>query len=144
TRVRPMFVNIPGVTAPAPFGGNARSIVVKVNPELMHSYGMSAEEVTLAITQNNLPSPAGNIRIGDQNLMSPLNSIVNGPEEFLNISIRTNKGHSIFIKDIATVEDAGDVTTGYAIVNGQRSVYLPVIKKADASTLEVVKNLKSS
>lgn len=144
TRVRPMFVNIPGVTAPAPFGGNARSIIVNVNPELMHSYGMSAEEITLAITQNNLPSPAGNIRIGDQNLMSPVNSIVNKPEDFLNIPIRTKDGHSIFVKDIGTVEDAGDITTGYALINGKRSVYLPVIKKADASTLTVVKNLKES
>ncbi len=142
TRVRPMFVNIPGVTAPAPFGGNARSIVVKVNPALMQSYGISAEEVTLAITQNSIPSPAGNIRIGDQNLMSPVNSIANGPEDFLNTPVRTINGQSIFIKDIATVEDAADITTGYAIVNGQRSIYMPVIKKADASTLDVVDNLK--
>lgn len=144
TRVRPMFVNVPGVTAPAPFGGNARTIVVKVNPSLMQSYGISAEEVTMAITQNSLPSPAGNVRIGEQNLMSPVNSIANGPEEFLNTPVRVSDNQTVFIKDIATVEDAGDVTTGYAIVNGQRSIYLPVIKKADASTLDVVENLKSA
>lgn len=144
TRVRPMFVNVPGVTAPAPFGGNARTIVVKVNPALMQSYGISAEEVTMAITQNSLPSPAGNVRIGEQNLMSPVNSIANGPEEFLNTPVRVSDNQTVFIKDIATVEDAGDVTTGYAIVNGQRSIYLPVIKKSDASTLDVVENLKSA
>lgn len=144
TKIRPMFVNIPGVTAPAPFGGNVRTIVVKVNPELMLSYGLSAEEVTMAIAKNNFPAPAGNIRIGDQNLMSPVNSMANGPEEFLNIAIRTGSGTNIFVKDIASVEDAADITTGYAIINGKRSVYLPVIKKADASTLKVVENLKAS
>lgn len=144
TKVRPMFVTIPGVTAPAPFGGNVRTIVVKVNPELMLSYGLSAEEVTTAIAKNNFPAPAGNIRIGDQNLMSPVNSMANGPEEFLNIPIRTGSGTNVFVKDIASVEDAADVTTGYAIINGKRSVYLPVIKKADASTLKVVENLKAS
>src|SRR5690554_752555 len=144
TRVRPMFVNVPGVTAPAPFGGNARTIVVKVNPTLMQSYGISAEEVTMAITQNSLPSPAGNVRIGDQNLMSPVNSIASSPEEFLNTPIRTGDNQTIFIKDIASVEDVGDITTGYAIVNGQRSIYLPVIKKSDASTLDVVENLKNA
>lgn len=144
TRIRPMFVNIQGVTAPAPFGGNVRTMVVKVNPELMQSYGLSAEEVTAAIARNNLPSPAGNIRIGDQNLMVPVNSIARGPEEFLNIPIRTGSGPAIFVKDIASVEDAADVTSGYAIINGKRSVYLPVIKKADASTLKVVENLKSA
>jgi multidrug efflux pump subunit AcrB len=144
TKIRPMFVTIPGVTAPAPFGGNVRTMVVKVNPELMLSYGLSAEEVTTAIAKNNFPAPAGNIRIGDQNLMSPVNSMANGPEEFLNIPIRTGSGTNIFVKDIASVEDAADVTTGYAIINGKRSVYLPVIKKADASTLKVVENLKAS
>jgi len=144
TKIRPMFVTIPGVTAPAPFGGNVRTMVVKVNPTLMQSYGLSAEQVTMAIAKNNFPSPAGNIRIGDQNLMSPVNSIATGPEDFLNIPIKSSSANTIFVKDIASVEDAADVTTGYAIINGKRSVYLPVIKKADASTLKVVENLKAA
>ncbi|MGN6601233.1 MAG: efflux RND transporter permease subunit [Ginsengibacter sp.] len=144
TRIRPMFVTIPGITAPAPFGGNVRSIVIKVNPELMQSFGLSEDEVIAAITKNNLPSPAGNIRIGDKNFMSPVNSLLKGPEEFLNLPIKVEGTSTIFVKDIASVEDAADITTGYAVINGKRSVYLPVIKKADASTLKVVQNLKNS
>ncbi len=144
TRIRPMFVSIPGITAPAPFGGNARSIVVKVNPDLMQSYGFSEEEVMLAIAKNNLPSVAGNIRIGDTNYMSPVNSMLESTEEFLNVPVKTDGASTVYIKDIATVEDGTDITTGYAVVNGKRSVYLPIIKKADASTLKVVENLKKS
>ncbi|CAL1517723.1 efflux RND transporter permease subunit [Chitinophaga sp. MM2321] len=144
TRIRPMFVNIPGITAPAPFGGNTRTMVVKINPQLMQSYGMSPEEITAAIAKNNLPTPAGNIRIGDQNLMAPVNSIASGPEEFLNIPVRSKDGATVFVKDVATVEDGTDQTVGYALINGKRSVYLPVIKKADASTLKAVANLKAS
>ena len=144
TRIRPMFVTIPGITAPAPFGGNVRSIVIKVNPSLMQSFGLSEEDVMTAITKGNLPSPAGNVRIGDKNLMSPVNSLVKGPEGFLNLPVKVENTSTVFVKDIATVEDAADVTTGYAIVNGKRTVYLPVIKKADASTLKVVDNLKSA
>src|SRR5690606_12955870 len=84
TRIRPMFVNIPGITAPAPFGGNARTIITNVDPEMMQAYGLSAEEVTAAIGRNNLSSPAGNVQIGDLNMMSPINSLVKGPEELLN------------------------------------------------------------
>ncbi|HJW16683.1 MAG TPA: efflux RND transporter permease subunit [Flavisolibacter sp.] len=144
TRIRPQFVSIPGITAPAPFGGNVRSIVVKVNPDLMQSYGLSEEQVMAAIAKNNLPTPAGNIRIGDKNYMSPVNSMVKGPEEFLNLPVRTEGATAVYIKDIASVEDGADVTTGYAVINGKRSVYLPVIKKADASTLKVVDNLKQA
>ncbi len=144
TRIRPQFVSIPGISAPAPFGGNVRSIVVKVNPDLMQSYGLSQEEVMAAIAKNNLPSPAGNIRIGDKNYMSPVNSMAKGPEEFLALPVRTEGAATVYIRDIATVEDAADITTGYAVINGKRSVYLPVIKKADASTLKVVENLKGA
>ncbi len=144
TRVRPMFVQIPGVTAPAPFGGNVRSIIVNIDPAAMQSNGLSPEDITIAITQNSLPSPAGNIRIGDENLMAPLNSIATNTTEFLNIPVLKNENRTIYIKDVAQVIDAADQTTGYALINGKRSVYLPIIKKADASTIEVVKNLKAS
>ncbi|MEO6682466.1 MAG: efflux RND transporter permease subunit, partial [Ginsengibacter sp.] len=144
TRIRPMFVSIPGITAPAPFGGNARSIVVKVNPDLMQSYGFTEEEVMTAIAKSNLPSPAGNIRIGDKNYLSPVNSMLESTEEFLNVPVKSFGDATVYIKDIATVEDGTDITTGYAIVNGKRSVYLPIIKKADASTIKVVENLKKS
>jgi multidrug efflux pump subunit AcrB len=144
TKIRPMFVAIPGITAPAPFGGNARSIVVNIDPEAMQANGLSAEEITIAITKNSLPSPAGNIRIGDENLMAPINSIAKSPEEFLNTPIKTNDSRTIYIRDVASVQDGADQTVGYALINGKRSVYLPIIKKADASTLEAVKNLKAS
>lgn len=144
TKVRPMFVNIPGITAPAPFGGNMRSIVVNIDPQKMKSHGLSPEEVTLAITKNSVPSPAGNIRIGDQNLMAPINSIAQGTEEFLETPIKEINNRTIYVGDVATVLDAADQTVGYALVNGKRSVYLPIIKKPDASTLQAVSNLKKS
>ncbi|WKN30211.1 efflux RND transporter permease subunit [Porifericola rhodea] len=144
SRIRPMFVNIPGITAPAPFGGNARTMVVNVDPKLMHAHGLTAEEVMTSIAQNNMPSPAGNVIIGEQNLMSPVNTLALDAEEFLNIPVRKGNGPTVFIKDIASVTDGADKTTAYALVNGKRTVYLPIIKKADASTLAAVNNLKEA
>lgn len=144
TKIRPMFATIPGITAPAPFGGNVRTIVVSIDPQAMHANGLSPEEITLAITKNSHPSPAGNIRIGDENLMAPINSIAKDPEEFLNIPIKNVEGRTLFIRDVAHVKDAADQTVGFALVNGKRSVYLPVIKKSDASTIDAVENLRSA
>jgi multidrug efflux pump subunit AcrB len=144
SRIRPMFSNIPGVSSPPPFGGNQRTIVVKVDPSLMRSYNLTPDEIVKAIARNNQPSPAGNVRIGDFALMTPVNSLIKEPEDFLNIPIKLGNGPTIFVKDIGTVEDAADVTVGYALVNGKRAVYIPVVKKADASTLTVVNNIKSA
>lgn len=144
TKIRPMFVEIPGITAPAPFGGNIRSIVVNIDPAAMQSNGLSPEEITMAITKSSQPSPAGNIRIGDINYMAPINSIAKDPAEFLDIPIKTQNGRTLYVKDVASVQDAADQTAGYALVNGKRSVYLPIIKKSDASTITAVENLKKA
>ena len=144
SRVRPLFSKIEGVSSPPPLGGNQRSIIVKVDPKKMRSYKLTPEEVIQSIIANNQPSPAGNIRIGNQTLMTPVNSLVDDPQEFLNLPIRTGSGPTVFIRDIATVEDAADITVGYALIQGKRAVYIPVVKKADASTLAVVNNLKAA
>jgi multidrug efflux pump subunit AcrB len=144
TKIRPMFVNIPGITAPAPFGGNMRSLVVNIDPRKMKAHGLSPEEVTIAVTKNSVPSPAGNVRIGDQNLMAPVNSISSGVDEFLQTPIKSINGRTVLIGDVASVTDAADQTVGYAIINGKRSVYLPIIKKPDASTIDAVENLTNA
>ena len=144
SRIRPMFSLIEGVSSPPPFGGNQRTIVVKINPELMKSYKLTPEEIIKAITANNQPSPAGNMRIGDKAYMTPVNSLVRKPEDFLNIPIRVGSGPTVFVHNIGTVEDGSDITVSYALVNGRRAVYIPVVKKSDASTLSVVSNVKKS
>ncbi|WP_420151491.1 efflux RND transporter permease subunit [Spirosoma sp.] len=144
SRVRPMFSRIPGVSSPPPFGGNQRTVIIKVNPQLIRSYQLTPEEVIKSIVTNNQPSPAGNIRIGEKTLMTPVNSLVKRPEDFLNIPIRVGSGPTVFVRDIGTVEDGADVTVSYALVNGRRAVYIPVVKKSDASTLDVVNNIRKA
>ncbi len=143
TRIRPLFSQIPGASAPPPFGGNERTIVVKVNPELMTGYKLTPDDIVKAVVENNQISPAGNVRIGDYNIITPNNTVIDSVEEFLNIPLLRGSGPTIFLRDLATVEDASDVTVGYALVNGKRSVYIPVTKTADASTMSVVNALKA-
>jgi len=67
-RVRPLFATLPGVSAPPPFGGNARTVVIHVDPDHLRSYHMSPEEVTKAIASGNIILPAGNVRTGSRRL----------------------------------------------------------------------------
>jgi multidrug efflux pump subunit AcrB len=142
TLIRPMFSQIPGASAPPPFGGNERTIVVKVDPELMAGYQLTPDDIVNAVVENNQISPAGNVRMGKYNVMTPNNTVIKSPEDFLNIPLLKKAGPTVFLRDVATVEDGADVTVGYALVNGKRSVYIPVTKTADASTMNVVNALK--
>src|SRR6185503_9346178 len=65
-KVRPLFATLPGVSAPPPFGGSPRALVINADPDRLRSYNMSPDEVVAAITKGNIISPSGNVRIGDQ------------------------------------------------------------------------------
>jgi multidrug efflux pump subunit AcrB len=71
-RVRPMFATLPGVSAPPPFGGNQRTVVIHVDPGKLRQYQMSADEVVKAVAAGNVILPAGNVRIGDINRLAPM------------------------------------------------------------------------
>lgn len=141
-KVRPMFSTLPGVSAPPPFGGSVRSIVVNVDPDRMRSYNLSPDDIVNALTSGNTISPSGVIRVGDQMPIVPVNAMVVKPQDLGKIAVKP--GESIYLRDIATIEDGTDVTTGYALVNGRRAVYILVTKRADASTLAVVNQVRAN
>ena len=143
TRIRPMFSTIPGLSAPPPFGSNARTIVFSIDPGKLRSFNLTPDEVVDALAKFNVMSPSGNIRIGDMMYLTTMNSLIKNSENFGSIPVITKNGVPIFVKDIARVTDAADVTVDFALVNGKRSVYIPVVKTASASTWTVVQNLKS-
>ena len=143
-RVRPLFATLPGVSAPPPFGGAARTIVVSVDPDRLRAYRMAPEEVIQALNTGNTIVPAGNVRTGDLLRLAPINSVVSNIKDLQNLPIRTGSGPTVFLRDVGTIEDSSDIITGYAEVNGRRTVYIPVTKRADASTLSVVNEVKAS
>src|SRR6201996_1805087 len=142
--VRASFTSVPGLVAPAPFGGNQRTIVIKVDPDKLRAHNLTPDQIVQALRDNNQNSPAGNVRIGDYNYLTPANTTIRKVSEFGDIPLFKNGVQTVFVHDIATVEDAADITSGYALVNGKRSVYLPITKAASASTWDVVQNLKAA
>ena len=142
--VRPLFATLPGVSAPPPFGGSARSIIVSVQPERLRAYNMSPDDIIAAISSANAISPSGNISLGDKYPMVPFNSVVKNIKELEKIPIRTGIYPAVFLRDVGEVFDGSDIITCYALVNGRRTVYIPVTKRADASTLSVVNLVKQN
>ncbi|MFF5383685.1 MULTISPECIES: efflux RND transporter permease subunit [Pedobacter] len=143
TRIRPMFSSVAGLSAPPPFGANSRSITISVDPSKLRSYNLTPDEVVGALSKFNVMSPSGNLRLDNTMMVTSMNSLVKTVDEFNNIPIATKNGVSILVRDVARVADAADVTVDYALINGKRSVYIPVVKTADASTWSVVKSLKA-
>jgi multidrug efflux pump subunit AcrB len=143
-RVRPAFSTLPGVSAPPPFGGSSRGIVVNVNPDRMRSYGLSPDDIVKAIAKGNPISPSGNMNLDGRYPIVATNAIVTNVKDLEAVPLRHTEKGAVFVRDVATVSDSADVTTSFALANGKRTVYLPVTKRAEASTLEVVRKVRES
>jgi multidrug efflux pump subunit AcrB len=143
-RVRPLLATLPGVSAPPPFGGNARSVVVKLKPDRLKSYDMSPDEVVAAISAANLVSPSGNMRRAGSYPLVPANSVAQDLKDLEAAPVRGGKYPAVFVRDVAEVEDDTDIVTCSALVNGRRTVYIPVTKRADASALAVAREVKEN
>jgi multidrug efflux pump subunit AcrB len=141
--VRPQVQkNVPGTVAISPFGPNMRSIVVTVNPHKLRDYNLKPQHVVDALSTGNTIIPAGNIYVKDSMPMVTNNATVVDVQRLGDIPLKI--GQNVYLRDVATIQDATDITYGYALVNGKKSVYLPIIKKDTGSTLTVVADTRRS
>ncbi|HEX4143505.1 MAG TPA: efflux RND transporter permease subunit, partial [Pirellulales bacterium] len=138
--VRPLLqTKVPGTVGTSPFGSNVRSIVLKIDPERVRSYNLTPDDIVAALMQGNVVTPAGNLYIKDQMPLVPMNTMISQIAEFGKIPLR--QGRNVYVRDVATIEDVTDINFGYALVNGRRSIYVPVVKHNTASTLTVVADI---
>ena len=136
-KVRPMFAAIAGVSAPPPFGGNQRTVVVRADPDRLRAYDLSADDVVQALCERATPSARRATSASQERMpLVPTNAMVVKPAELGNIEVKPG----VFLRDVVRrdpvtdkplIEDASDIPTGYALVNGKRAVYILVTKRAE-------------
>jgi multidrug efflux pump subunit AcrB len=141
---RPFLIAIPGLTTAPPFGGSPRTVEINIDPVKLRTHQLSPDQVVEAISRNNITAPSGNVYIGDINYLTPTNNTIKKVEDFGNIPIFKGGVENVYIKDVATVKDGADITTGYALIDGKRSVYINIAKSGNASTWDVVRKLKEA
>jgi multidrug efflux pump subunit AcrB len=142
-RVRPLLQTyVPGTVATAPFGSAIRAITVSVDPDKLRKYNLTPQDVVNAINAGNAISPSGNLHVQGAMPLTPTNAMVREPKVFGSIPLVP--GRDVYLRDVATVADATDLNYGYAMVDGRKSTYVPIIKKNTASTLTVVSNVRKA
>jgi multidrug efflux pump subunit AcrB len=142
--VRPLFATLPGVSAPPPFGGSPRAIVVDLDADKLQGYGISPQEVVAAIANAETINPSGNIYLEGKYPVVPVNSIAKEAQDLAGVAVRTGTFPTVFVRDLGRVSDSSDIVTSVALVDGRPTVYIPVTKRADASTVSVVNLVKQN
>ncbi len=133
---------VPGTVAISPFGPNMRSIIIRIDPQKLRDYNLTPQQVVDALGKGNTIIPEGNLYIRDSMPVVANNATVVDIKRLGDIPLRL--GRNVYIRDVATIQDDTDVNYGYALVNGKKSVYLPIIKKDTGSTLKVVADVRKA
>src|SRR5579872_1226617 len=141
--VRPLVQKfVPGTVAISPFGPNMRSILINIDPHKLLTYNLKPQQVIDALATGNTIIPAGNVYPGDAMPVVSNNATVVDIQRMGDIPVKL--GENVYLRDVATIVDDTDITYGYALVNGKKSVYLPIIKKDTGSTLAVVADVREN
>jgi multidrug efflux pump subunit AcrB len=143
--VRNQVANVPGASVPPPFGGRYRQIMIYVDPLKLEAHQMSAMDVVRAVNDANLILPAGDVKIGPVNYSIYTNSQLRDIDDINGLPLKTINGASVKVADVGEAKDAQQIQYNVVRVDGQRSVYLPVLKQGgDTNTIAVVDGVKDS
>lgn len=141
--VRAQIASVPGASIPQPFGGPFRQIMVYADPNRLEGYQMSLMDLVRGLNSANLILPAGSVKIGprDYNVLS--NSLLDSPSEIDAVPLKAVNGSIVRVRDVARTEDSHTIQTNIVRIDGQKSVYLPILKQGgDTNTIEVVDGIK--
>ena len=129
--LRQMLSGVPGIVAPAAYGGSLRMIYVYVDPVKMEALGISQTQIADAIKKNTTMIPSGVAQIGNINYGVDAKGMIIHVKDFDDIVIVHKNGKPIFIKDIGQTKDASAIQTNIARVDGKEQVYLPIFKRPE-------------
>jgi multidrug efflux pump subunit AcrB len=141
--IRPMLVSVPGVAIPAPYGGTAANVQVDLDQQKLLAHGLSAQDVSHALAQQNIVLPAGDQKIGALDFLVETNASPVNVASFDALPIKQVNGAVVTVGDVAHVYLGGPPQTNSVLVRGQQAVLLEVLKAGDASTLAVVAGVKA-
>jgi len=143
--VRNQVANVPGASVPQPYGGRYRQIQIYVDPQKLQAAQMSVMDVVHAVNESNLILPAGDVRIGPKDYNIYANSQVPTPADVNRIPLRTVGNASLLVGDIGKAVDGSQLQTNIVRVDGQRSVYVPVLKQGgNSNTITIVDGVRKA
>ncbi len=143
--IRNQIANVPGATVPPPYGGRYRQIMVNVDPLKLQAHELSPMDVVRAIDQSNLILPAGDVRIGPLDYNIYTNAQVPNAAAINDIPLKTEGQNSVFVSDIGKAVDSSFLQYNIVRVDGQKSVYVPILKQGgDTNTIAVVDGIKKA
>jgi multidrug efflux pump subunit AcrB len=142
-QLRAQIQSIPGIRLSLPYGGAARQVMIDLDPEALQAHGLSPSDVARSIGTQNLTLPSGTLRTGAREILIMTNASPETVETFADLPLRSIQGRTIKISDVASVRDGQAVQTNVARLDGQNAVLVSILKLGNASTVDIVREIRA-
>jgi multidrug efflux pump subunit AcrB len=141
--IRDQIAVVQGAEIPPPFGGKYRQAMIYVDPYKLSSRQLSVMDVVNAVNKNNLILPSGDVKVGPYDYYVYSNVLVDKVKDLNSVPIKTVNERWVSVGDVGEAKDANQIQYNIVRVNGQRSVYLPIMKQGgDTNTIQVVNGIR--
>ena len=141
--IRPQLATVHGAALPSPYGGKVRQIQIDLDQHALQSRGLSAQDVVVALAQQNLITPVGTEKVGKFEWNIALNDAPKAIGELGDLPVKRVNGTIVYMRDVAHVRDGSPPQTNIVHVNGTHAVLMTVLKSGAASTLDIIARVKS-
>ncbi|HZD32455.1 MAG TPA: efflux RND transporter permease subunit, partial [Candidatus Angelobacter sp.] len=142
--VRNQVASVPGASIPQPFGGKYRQIQIYVDPVKLEAHQLSVMDVVRTVNQANAILPAGDVRIGPKDYNIYTNSQLPTTEQINRLPLKVEGNGQVLVADVGYARDANAIQTNIVRVDGQKSVYLPILKQGgNSNTIEIVDGIRA-
>lgn len=142
--VRNQLATVAGASVPPPFGGKYRQMMVYADRQALQARGLTLMDVVHSLNDANLVIPAGDAKIGDTDYFVRTNSLIEDPAGIDDVPLKVGEGAApVLVRDVGHTEDASQIQQNVVRIDGQRSVYVPILKQSNANTIAVVDGVRS-
>jgi len=141
--IRTQLSAVQGSSIPPPYGGKQALVMVDLDPKAMFANGVSATDVSNAINLQNLILPAGDAKMGTRDYFVRLNSSPTTIQGLNDMPLKVTNGSVVYVKDVAQVRDGYAVQGNIVRENGKRGTLITILKNGQASTLDIVRQIKA-
>jgi multidrug efflux pump subunit AcrB len=142
--VRTQLATVQGASIPLPYGGKSPQVMVDIDPAKLYAKQLSATDVSQALNSQNLILPAGTLKVGKREYLVRLNDSPEQVDALNDLPIKTTNGATVYMHDVAQVRAGAAVQTNIVRANGSRGALLTILKNGQASTLEIVNQVKKA
>ena len=135
---------IPDILEARLYGHREEVLEIVVEPAKLEAYGLTNEQLIGTVMRNNRLIPAGSLDTGRGRMSVKVPSVIERGRDLLDLPVLSDGDTVVTVADVATVRRTFKDRESHARVNGQRTISMDIIKRANSNIIDTIARVKAA